>query len=103
MSIYEQLEYNFSRGYYSVVKNKDIEFSIFSTKIGDGFRFSYFEESVEDCKENIGINDYSKEEIEENSKEHNWQIIDTIHPSELMGAGIQVGDKVKRKSRGDIL
>lgn len=97
MSLYQDLEYNWERGFYSVVHSKkDGLYQIFSTKdfYGD-LRMSDGYETVEEAKKNIGERTgYTKEEFKEYFTS-DWEIVDTIHPSELMGKGFQVGDRVK--------
>lgn len=93
--LYDQLLYNWERGFYSVVKDKDDDYQVFSTKDSDGyFRGSDSWETKEEASRYIGEVCYSPEEIEADSDYYKWQIVDTIHPSELMGKGFQVGDKV---------
>lgn len=89
-SLYQQLLYNWERGFYSVVYATTFdEYAIFSTKSPSGLlRFSGLQKTVEQCKFHIGATWY------EGNLDERWKIVDTIHPSELMGKGFQVGDKV---------
>lgn len=97
MTLQQQLEYNWERGFYSVVKSSSGCYYIFSTKAGDtAFRFSAnFHKDLEQEKKCVGSKLISFGEIEEIAAIHDLKIVDTIHPSELMGKGFQVGDKVE--------
>ena len=93
LSLSQQLQYNWERGFYSVVQDSTKRYSLFTTKDEQGgiihSPFFFFKE---DCLTNLGTmgSMVEKEEI----KNYEWKIVDTIHPSELMGKGFQVGDKV---------
>lgn len=89
-NLYEQLMYIYERGFYSVVYATTFnEYLIFSNKSANGLlRFSGLFKTIDECKKHIGATWY------EGNLDESWQIVDTIHPSELMGKGFQVGDKV---------
>lgn len=97
MTLQQQLEYFWERGFYSVVKDTEATslcYFIISTKDENGrFRESEYSQTVEDAKLSIGAN--PGEKLGYLDYMDNWKIVDTIHPSELMGKGFQVGDKVK--------
>ena len=96
MTLQQQLEYFWERGFYSVVKDTEATslcYFIISTKDENGrFRESEYSQTVEDAKLSIGAN--PGEKLGYLDYMDNWKIVDTIHPSELMGKGFQVGDKV---------
>ncbi len=98
-NLYQQLIYNWERGFYSVVKDEDGFYSIFSTKDQHGFlkgTWSYAKRS--EAKDCLGEREFgSKADFDTECRKNNWKIIDTIHPSELMGKGFQVGDKVNHQ------
>jgi hypothetical protein len=94
MTLQQQLNYNWERGFYSVVKGNGSMFGIISTQSKSGsFRFSGWCRSVESAKLGVGmvVLGYLREDVSQGEIE---EIVDTIHPSELMGNGFQVGDKV---------
>ena len=99
MTLQQQLEYFWERGFYSVVKDTEATslcYFIISTKDENGrFRESEYSQTVEDAKLSIGAN--PGEKLGYLDYMDNWKIVDTIHPSELMGKGFQVGDKVEYK------
>ena len=89
MTLQQQLEYFWERGYYSKLVNKYGGIGIVSTKREDGiFRFSTFNESIGEAKSYLGASSLEFYDLE------GCEIIGTVHPSELMGKGFQVGDKV---------
>ena len=92
-SLTSQLEYNWERGFYSVVQDSTKRYSLFTTKDEQGgIIHSPFFYLKEDCLTNLGtMGSMIDEEL---VKSWEWQIVDTIHPLELMGKGFQVGDKV---------
>lgn len=107
MTLYDQLMFYWERGFYSVVRRKGGDFLIVTTPLkqdhkdsyGDyeGMQYTYPCDSVEEAKKQV----FDCECILSRSNpcamaapEH-WEIVDTIHPSELMGKGFQVGDRVK--------
>lgn len=111
MTLYNQLLYNWERGFYSVVRRKGGDFLIVTTPLkqnhkdsyGDyeGMQYTYPCDSIEEAKKQV----FDCECVLSRSNpcamvapEH-WEIVDTIHPSELMGKGFQVGDKVIIPSR----
>jgi hypothetical protein len=96
MTFYEKLVRNWECGKMSVVKNKEGNYMIFSTKCGDGFKRSVWEDSIDKCLEYIGVAYANKYEIEEHSKD--WKIVKTIDFSELGGEGYKKGDKVRTLS-----
>lgn len=91
MTLYEQLMYNWERGFYSVVKETyGGVFAIISTKDDmKSFRSSGWFANVEECKEMVG-----RLELDLTGYTTRIEVVDTIHPSELMGKGFQVGDRV---------
>jgi hypothetical protein len=94
MNLYDQLQYNWERGFYSVVFGDGL-YRIFSTKDYTGdLRMTDGYKSIEEAKKYIGErHGYNKSELDEEFS--HWQIKNTIHPSELMGReGFQVGDRV---------
>ena len=96
-NLYNKLLYNWERGYYSVVKTDYNCYVIFSTKNLDGeLRCSLVSATINAAKNTIGCEgSVSLATSEVNLS--GWKIVDTIHPSELMGKGFQVGDKVEYK------
>lgn len=98
MNIYDQLIANWEAGYYTVVQSEG-SFIIFSTKDRDGnLRNSSWYSSIEEAKNSIGYwSGPTQDNILEVAKLNNWKIIDTIHPTELMGAGLEPGQKVRIK------
>lgn len=100
--LYDQLLYNWERGFYSVVKGGDGEYAVFTIpRKPGGFEFSGWFESVERAKnflfrcEVCNIGEWNESKF--------WKIVDTIHISRLMGKGFQVGDKVKIVKKDDTL
>lgn len=96
-SLYDSLLYNWERGFYSVVKNKHNKYQIFSTKDPKGMlKKTRISTDLEELKSLIGEEwGESNECFSDEYDERNWKIVDTIHPSELMGKGFQVGDVVR--------
>lgn len=98
MTLQQQLEYFWERGFYSVVKTGRGRFVIFSHKGFDG-QIMQTEESdtIEEAKTSFDSNSLmsSAELIDRMPNEYGWKIVDTIHPSSLLGKGFQVGDKVE--------
>jgi hypothetical protein len=82
---------------------KDINgfYWIISTKVEDlgtgGFRRSVGSSHLSECKLTVGDSALTGEQIDDCEEKCGWKIVDTIHPSELMGKGFRVGDKVKFK------
>lgn len=97
MTLSQQLNYNWERGFYSVVKDNRGNFIIFSTKDEYGsLRRTLSCESMREAMEQIGDCEGIHEELFPGlEKTAGWKLIDSINPSELMGKGFQVGDKVK--------
>lgn len=96
-SLYGQLNYNWERGFYSVVKDRDNLFRIITTKCLTGFRSSSPHETLEAACRALGVWVLKSEDNLDGIV-----IVDTIHPSELMGKGFQVGDKVKIVGRSNL-
>jgi len=95
MTLQQQLEYNWERGFYSVVKTEKGNYVIFSTKNHEGeLRCSLVSQTKEGAINTIGI-EGSVAFATADVNLSGWKIVDTIHPSELMGKGFQVGDKVE--------
>lgn len=103
MTLYEQLNYIFERGYFSVVKHKEGGFLIVTVPCkqqyqdwyGDteGMLYTDVYPTIEEAKANI----FNCQLCLSKSNPHaqdNWEIVDTIHPSSLLGKGFQVGDRV---------
>lgn len=99
MTLQQQLEYNWERQVYSVVKDINGFYWIISTKVEDlgtgGFRRSVGSSHLSECKLTVGDSALTGEQIDDCEEKCGWKIVGTIHPSELMGKGFQVGDKVK--------
>lgn len=99
--LYDQLLYNWERGFYSVVQDKWDDYYVVSTKSWNhGFFITEPQLTVIAAKARIGDSkEYSGDLINTlvNPVNGGWKIIEneTFHPSELMGKGFQVGDKVK--------
>ena len=90
MTLQQQLNYNWERGFYSVVKDKFGEFAVFTiARSPGGFECTDFFSTAERAK-----NFTFRCEVYDLRKLDGAEIVDTIHPSELMGNGFQVGDKV---------
>lgn len=100
-SLAGQLEYNWERGFYSVVQDKWDDYYVVSTKSWNhGFFITEPQLTVIAAKARIGDSkEYSGDLINTlvNPVNGGWKIIEneTFHPSELMGKGFQVGDKVR--------
>lgn len=94
---YERLMTNWDKGLYTLVIDKNEYYRLFSTKDEDGnLRFSGFcSIKQEAISRNGEYNGYNQEDIEQRSEENDWRIVRTIHPSELMGKGFKVEDKVR--------
>ena len=96
MNLYEKLNYNWEKGYYSLAKDKDGEFVFFTTKYTlESFKGSCHYSTREKSINNQGESIYYKKYLEDN--DNNLRIIETIHPSELMGEGFKTGNKVRIK------
>ncbi len=102
-NLYDSLLYNWERGFYSVVQDKWDDYYVVSTKSWNhGFFITEPQLTVIAAKARIGDSkEYSGDLINTlvNPVNGGWKIIEneTFHPSELMGKGFQVGDKVKYK------
>lgn len=106
MTLYESLLYNWERGFYSVVKHVDGGYLIVTAPRkqqypdwhGDteGIQYTAVYPTVEEAKDNVFNCELCLSRSNPCAQEEpkHWEIIDTIHPSELMGKGFQVGDKV---------
>lgn len=100
-NLYDSLLYNWERGFYSVVQDKWDDYYVVSTKSWNhGFFITEPQLTVIAAKARIGDSkEYSGDLINTlvNPVNGGWKIIEneTFHPSELMGKGFQVGDKVK--------
>lgn len=95
MNLQQQLEYNWERQVYSVLKDSNGKYCIVSTRNHDlGFRFSGFFPTIDIAKDYIGA--FGRwENMAPDCTLERCTIVDTIHPSELMGReGFQVGDRV---------
>ena len=97
MFTYDDAQYNWEKGYYSLVKNKDGRYCLFSTKDSDGdLRYSgWWTTEKQVLKYFSDGNGYIKKRFNDFSKADSWQLVRTIHPNELMGEGFKVGDRVK--------
>lgn len=94
MTLEQQLEYFWERQVYSVLKDSNGKYCIVSTRNHDlGFRFSGFFPTIDIAKDYIGAFGRWENMVSDCILEL-CTIVDTIHPSELMGNGFQVGDKV---------
>ncbi len=97
MTLEQQLEYFWERQVYSVLKDSNGKYCIVSTRNHDlGFRFSGFFPTIDIAKDYIGAFGRWENMVSDCILEL-CTIVDTIHPSELMGKGFRVGDKVKFK------
>ena len=102
-NLYDKLLYNWERGFYSVVKDKWDDYYVVSTKSWNhGFFITEPQLTVIAAKARVGDSkEYSGDLINTlvNPVNGGWNIIEneTFHPSELMGKGFQVGDKVEYK------
>lgn len=95
MTLEQQLEYFWERQVYSVLKDSNGKYCIVSTRNHDlGFRFSGFFPTIDIAKDYIGAFGRWENMVSDCILEL-CTIVDTIHPSELMGKGFRVGDKVK--------
>lgn len=94
MTLQQQLEYFWERQVYSVLKDSNGKYCIVSTRNHDlGFRFSGFFPTIDIAKDYIGA--FGRwENMAPDCTLELCTIVDTIHPSELMGKGFRVGDKV---------
>lgn len=90
-NLYDKLLYNWERGFYSVVYSSVNGYGMVTTKTSTGsLWFSGWHNERKVVETRIGLYPL---EIQNEGK--GIEIVDTIHPSELMGKGFQVGDKVK--------
>lgn len=108
LTFYEKLLKNWECGLFTLIKycgkgSYSKGYRVLSTRTSTGnFRSSGFKETEQGAISDIGSTFFEKGEIEEHSKKHNWIIIRTIHLSELMGKGYDVGDKVRIRKTGEI-
>ncbi len=100
MTLQQQLEYFWERGFYSVVKDKWDDYYVVSTKSFSGaFFVTEPHIAIDAAKHQVGnskeYQDYLLDQMAD-AKNGGWKILEneTFHPSELMGKGFQVGDKV---------
>ena len=93
LSLYEQLLYNWERGFYSVVKDGD-RYGIFSTKDKEGKLRYCYANSIDVAKTLIGEYQSTQFGYPDEEEISMMRFRGTIHPSELMGKGFQLGDKV---------
>lgn len=92
-NLYDQLLYNWERGFYSVVKDGD-RYGIFSTKDKEGKLRYCYANSIDVAKTLIGEYQSTQFGYPDEEDISMMRFRGTIHPSELMGKGFQVGDKV---------
>lgn len=99
-NLYDSLLYNWERGFYSVVKDKWDDYYVVSTKSFSGaFFVTEPHIAIDAAKHQVGnskeYQDYLLDQMAD-AKNGGWKILEneTFHPSELMGKGFQVGDKV---------
>lgn len=89
-NLYDKLLYNWERGFYSVVYSSVNGYGMVTTKTSTGsLWFSGWHNERKVVETRIGLYPL---EIKNEGK--GIEIVDTVHPSELMGKGFQVGDKV---------
>ncbi len=96
MTLQQQLEYFWERGFYSVVKDGD-RYGIFSTKDKEGKLRYCYANSIDVAKTLIGQYQSTQFGYPDEEDISMMRFRGTIHPSELMGKGFQVGDKVEYK------
>ena len=96
ISFYAKLIKNWECGLFTVVKDKDNNYTVFTFKDEDGkILNNYWGETKEEALNDLsGDSYYSIERTSFLAETKKWEIICTIHPSELMGKGCKVGDKV---------
>lgn len=95
MNVSEQIKYWQARGYWPVVKRKeDSCFCVVSTNKSNcagNVRISYWQDSLEEAKDNVGKDSASVRYFDHFSSE----IVDVLHPSELTGnEKLEVGTEV---------
>lgn len=101
MTLYDQLMYNWERGFYSVIQDKWDDYYVVSAKSWNhGFFVTEPHLTVIAAKARVGDSkEYSGDLINTlvNPVNGGWKILEneTFHPSELMGKGFQVGDRVE--------
>ena len=100
MNFNDILEVNAKAGLYTLVKDKNDNFQLFSTRDGNGnLRISGWRNTEKKAVNFQGCsghsNGYSAEDINEYVKNGNWKVVRTIHPIELMPCNYEEGQKVK--------
>lgn len=100
-NLYDQLMFNWERGFYSVVKDKWDDYYVVSIKsLSGAFFVTEPHTAIDAAKHQVGnskeYQDYLLEQMAD-AKNGGWKILEneTFHPNSLMGKGFQVGDKVK--------
>lgn len=98
LNIFNQILHNWEKGYFSVVKDKNGWYRLFTFYNGWDFSVSApNRKGVPPEIKYLNGDTWTEVEIGEYSQKEDWKIVDTIHPSELMGSGLKKGDKVKIK------
>ena len=97
MNFNDILEVNAKAGLYTLVKDKNDNFQLFSTRDGNGnLRISGWRNTEKEAIENQGNDSgYSAEYINRMADKGNWKVVRTIHPIELMPCNYEEGQKVK--------
>lgn len=98
LTTFEQAKEHYRMGYYSLVKDEDDDYCILSFPTrGSGGCQGFFRSdrvvSVENALNNHDITNVSTGERQINE----WTMVRAVHPSEFMGGGFKVGDKVVLK------
>ena len=94
MKTSEKLYANWKAGLWTEIKNGQGKYRLITMKTGDGAFHSTYPQAKNDFWANFcATNVLTPEYIDS----RDWQIIRTIHPSELMGPGYEVGQKVRIK------
>lgn len=101
MTLYEKLLANWEAGYCTILK-WNVFFKIISTKYADGFRSAGSSCAIEAARAHIGYSHLLESDIKELEKE-GWEIVGTIHCTELFGEGLKIGQKVRIKEGGEIV
>lgn len=100
MTLQQQLEYFWERGFYSVIEDDRYQIRLVTTKsYQEHFYITAGCDSVDLAKRQIGFSHSSLGVIDGDKSK--WKVVDTILPSELMGKGFQVGDRVVINRKGN--
>lgn len=108
MTIAEQIINNCRKGLFTVVKDNNNEYCVFSPirdKDGD-FRGSHWYKDINKAKNNIAETCLFSRDIKNLSKEHNWQIVEVYRlPVEPFKVGdkVRILDTIKDTYNGDLI